>query len=838
MLKKSFKLKIILPAAVVMIILVVILSVYSSSKFSNYNEDVLIKNLETSASTLKTYVDHMQSITRAAAAIEASNFDVIEAVSNRDTNEIIRLLSSSASSVGVDYFTVTDGEGIVLARTHEPDNFGDSVLNQNNVKDALTGKVASYLEAGSAIKVSVRTGAPVYGDDGSIIGVISAGIQFDKDSFVDGLKELYKTEVTVFYGITRVATTIIGSDGKRVVGTDLTDEHLIQTLVDEKKEYFGQAEILGEAYKTFYLPLIDGDGKTFAIIFIGSSEANMRATSNEFILETMIIGVAVLIVAMILLFIIVTKTIKPLISLKNLVSDVAKGNININTDRRHIGQDEIGALTLDVYSLIDVIKTIIDDLIKLTNEMNVNGDTDYRIDAERYSGAYRDMAEDINTLVSAFMQDITDILYGLTEIAIGNFNIETRKLPGKKAVINERFEELTSDLKSIYSDMTGLVNSAAAGELDARVDAGKFKGGWAEILSNLNSLLEAVASPIEEVNGVMAEVSAGNFNHKMQGNYQGEFLTIKNSINNTITNIASYIDEISNVLNALAADNLDQDIKREYVGEFSGIKESILNIIKTLNSVISNIFIAADQVTGGAKEISDSSMMLAQGATEQASSVQELNATIQTIGENTRQNAASAKKAKDLSDSSKANAAKGSENMNKMLQSMEGIKSSSNDISKIIKVIEDIAFQTNLLALNAAVEAARAGEHGKGFSVVAEEVRNLASKSQASAKDTAELIEESIGRVNDGAKIANDTASALGAVVGDVTEVAGIISDIATASDEQSLAITQVMEGVNQITTVVQNNSATSEESAAAAEELSSQADTLKGLIEIFKLKK
>jgi len=262
----------------------------------------------------------------------------------------------------------------------------------------------------------------------------------------------------------------------------------------------------------------------------------------------------------------------------------------------------------------------------------------------------------------------------------------------------------------------------------------------------------------------------------------------------------------------------------------NALKKMIEGNRNSIRSICDSTF----QISSSASEVASASESLAQGSTEQASAIEEITASITDVAAKTRKNAEEANEASNLVAKAIVDVKRGNEQMKEMISAMNDINASSESISKIIKVIDDIAFQTNILALNAAVEAARAGEAGKGFAVVAEEVRNLAAKSASAAAETAEMIEDSIRKVEVGSNIAGNTAKALEDITSAVEQTETIINDIAEESNYQATAIAQVDQAIGQVSQVVQNNSATSEECAAASAELSNQANNMRDMLSAY----
>jgi diguanylate cyclase (GGDEF)-like protein len=403
--RKSFKARIIFPAVIVLVVLVFILNAYSSVKFLNYSERLIHDQIIANINSLMSYMDTSKSSTRVAATSMALNIDVVQAIKKRDRNAIFRIFSPMHKFYQVNYYTICDDEGIVLTRTYAPDSFGDSITNQQNVKDALDGKIATYFEEGTLVKVSVRTGAPVFDADGELIGVVSAGVRFDLDSTVDELKRLLNSETTVLYGDTRVATTIM-MDGVRATGTAL-DPDIAKIVIEDGQEYFGDADILGRPYKTFYKPLLNAQGETFAAIFIGTPLEELKAISDMLVRDGIIIGVVGLVISIMVLFVILSTISKPLIMLSHNMDNVADGNLNINIAIKT--EDEVGRLGKSSQKVVDIIRKLIQD-INTTIVEQEKGNTDYYLEPGGFQGDYKVLAERIVELADlGALDQLTEI---------------------------------------------------------------------------------------------------------------------------------------------------------------------------------------------------------------------------------------------------------------------------------------------------------------------------------------------------------------------------------------------------------------------------------------------
>jgi methyl-accepting chemotaxis protein len=312
---------------------------------------------------------------------------------------------------------------------------------------------------------------------------------------------------------------------------------------------------------------------------------------------------------------------------------------------------------------------------------------------------------------------------------------------------------------------------------------------------------------------------------------------VNDALKNTVKTLRKLIiDDGGRVLQAAADKDLSQRLKREYSGAFDKMKSNINALVENLGDALGQVKEAVSQVSNASAEISSGAQNLAESANKEASSLEEVSSSLEEMSSMTKQNADNSNQAKILAKEAHTAAAEGDTSMKRMADAINQIKASADNTAKIVKSIDDIAFQTNLLALNAAVEAARAGEAGKGFAVVAEEVRNLAMRSAEAAKNTADMIEESVKNADGGVKITEEVAKSLDQIVDRVGKVGGLIAEIAAASNEQAQGIEQVNTAVTQMNQVTQSNAANSEESASAAEELSGQAAELSKMVSAFKL--
>ncbi len=444
--------------------------------------------------------------------------------------------------------------------------------------------------------------------------------------------------------------------------------------------------------------------------------------------------------------------------------------------------------------------------------------------------------------ISALKQKLATVKTGVNETL--NYAVALDG-PQSRAVY---LEQMLPTLKEMINDCD-TVCDAAADAADAQLAVAKKEATTARIVIIVACLISAavgvflgitmssgIVNPVNEMQQASHGVAGGDLNAEITYESRDALGTLADNLRGLTHTFREVIGDVEHQLSEMGKGNfaVQSECPEAYVGDFARLREAMLRLTTSMSDTLSQIDVSADQVNSGGEQVSSSAQALAQGATEQASSVEELAATINEISSQVEATAGHARNAREDNQQSHDQIEICSAHMSELMNAMRDIEDKSQEISKVIKTIEDIAFQTNILALNAAVEAARAGAAGKGFAVVADEVRNLATKSQEASASTATLIEDTVKAVKEGGRLATETDESLREVVLRAEKVMESVNLISDATQQQTHDVAQVSVGIDQISSVVQTNSATAEESAAASEQLSGQANLLKELVSRF----
>ena len=503
--------------------------------------------------------------------------------------------------------------------------------------------------------------------------------------------------------------------------------------------------------------------------------------------QMLAIGVALLLVCVLLAWLVTRSLTGPIANATSLAKGIAGGRLDHQIAIE--GGDELTELASSMKAMQDELQGFSEAQLEIARQHEL-GEIDHVIPAERFPGAYGQMAGQVNELVRSHIDTVHSVATFVAEYARGDLSRDFPELPGKKVVTTRAVAAVKASLAEITGELERLVDAAVAGDFTQRGEAERFEFVYRDMVDNLNTLMASAGRGLDEVGGVLTAVSEGELRRRADENLPGQFGQLAADANRTVEKLAQIVGQIrqgSDTINA-----------------------------------------AAGEIAAGNADLSRRTEQQAASLEETASSMEELTSTVQ-------HNADNARAANQLARGAAEVAGQGGEVVGRVVRTMDEINEASRRIVDIISVIDGIAFQTNILALNAAVEAARAGEQGRGFAVVASEVRSLAQRSAAAAKEIKGLIDDSVARVDTGSQLVGQAGQTMDEIVASVRKVTEIIAEIAAASAEQSAGIEQVSQAVVQMDEGTQQNAALVEQASAAARSLEQQAGTLVQTVAVFR---
>ncbi|SDD61301.1 methyl-accepting chemotaxis protein [Aquimonas voraii] len=479
---------------------------------------------------------------------------------------------------------------------------------------------------------------------------------------------------------------------------------------------------------------------------------------------------------------------RPLGQATRAAEGIARGRLD--QEIRAEARDEAGQLLASMATMQQQLNAVREAQRQLA-EQHGAGMLDQRIDASRFAGDFARMAEEVNAVVDGHVRAQRRMAEVMSHYAEGDFNHDMDRLPGEQAAISQAMDAVKTRLGEINAAITELSQAATRGEFKTRGDASRFKHDFRRMVEGLNSLMATADTQLSGISTLLRALADGDLGQRLQGEAQGVFAQIRGDANRMVEQL------------------------RSIIGEIQASSETVRS--------------AAGEIAAGNADLSSRTEQQAAALEETAASMEELTSTV-------RGNAENARSANQLAIGAGDVAERGGSVVRQVVDTMGQIHVQSRKIEDIIGVIDGIAFQTNILALNAAVEAARAGEQGRGFAVVAGEVRTLAQRSAAAAREIKQLISDTVQRIDSGSQLVDSAGATMAEILASVKRVTDIMGEISAASAEQTAGIEQVSATITHMDEATQQNAALVEEATAAARALEDQAGRLAQNVARFRL--
>jgi len=515
-----------------------------------------------------------------------------------------------------------------------------------------------------------------------------------------------------------------------------------------------------------------------------------RAASGVRIIAA-ILNIGIILASLILAIILIRLITRPLNQGMEVANRIAQGDLS--SQITITSQDETGKLLHALQVMQDSLRAIVAEIKNIVEAAAIRGDFSVKMDLNGKQG---------------YTKELSDLLNSLSNVSETGLN-----------------------------DVTRVATALANGDLSQKI-TGNYAGVFDRTKTGVNGTVDALTKIVGEIKSIVEDAAVrGSFATKMDMTGKAGYTKELSELLNQLSNVTDgALADVLRVANALAKGDLTQSISKDYAGVFGETKDALNGTVSNLKELVGQIKDSTDTINTASKEIASGNSDLSQRTEEQASSLEETASSMEELTSTVKQNAENAKQANQLAIGASDVAGKGGAVVGQVVTTMDSINESSRKIVDIISVIDGIAFQTNILALNAAVEAARAGEQGRGFAVVAGEVRNLAQRSAAAAKEIKTLIGDSVEKVEGGSKLVAQAGQTMEEIVTSIKRVTDIMSEITAASSEQSQGIEQVNTAITQMDEVTQQNAALVEEAAAAAESLEEQAQNLAVAVATFKV--